>query len=278
MTRGFPEKGGRHGDDGLKIGREGMEPSPSSSTWRSDQKKPFFLWYAPFLPHSPHNPPERLLKKYRAADRPRSIAKYDAMCEWFDETCGQLMAIWTRRSPRQHADRVRVRQRLDPEPRQQRIRTTFEADAVRRWHSHADHVFMAGKIAARGPNANCAAALICCRRFSPPPGGSPDDLPGLNLLPNLKTGDPIERDTIFGEQFAHDIADIEKPEASLLFRWCIAGQMETAADVRRRSQSLSVTHPRTEKGPQLFDLSADPEETKNLAGENPEIVADGQKN
>ena len=24
MTRGFPERGGRHGDDGLKIGREGM--------------------------------------------------------------------------------------------------------------------------------------------------------------------------------------------------------------------------------------------------------------
>ena len=26
MTRGFPQPGGRHGDDGLKIGREGMAP------------------------------------------------------------------------------------------------------------------------------------------------------------------------------------------------------------------------------------------------------------
>ncbi|MEC8779149.1 MAG: sulfatase-like hydrolase/transferase, partial [Verrucomicrobiota bacterium] len=26
MTRGFPEKGGRHGDDGLKIGRSGLQP------------------------------------------------------------------------------------------------------------------------------------------------------------------------------------------------------------------------------------------------------------
>ena len=33
------------------------------------------------------------------------------------------------------------------------------------------------------------------------------------------------------------------------------------------------THPRTEKRPQLFDLLADPAETKNLAGDNPEIVA-----
>ena len=26
MTRGFPEPGGRHGDDGLKIGRQGVQP------------------------------------------------------------------------------------------------------------------------------------------------------------------------------------------------------------------------------------------------------------
>jgi uncharacterized sulfatase len=65
MTRGFPEPGGRHGDDGLKIGREGMEPVTQFVDMALEQKKPFFLWYAPFLPHSPHNPPERFLKKYQ---------------------------------------------------------------------------------------------------------------------------------------------------------------------------------------------------------------------
>ena len=49
----------------------------------------------------------------------------------------------------------------------------------------------------------------------------PADLPGLNLLPYLKSGEPLERNSILGESFAHDIADIENPEASLLFRWCI---------------------------------------------------------
>lgn len=33
------------------------------------------------------------------------------------------------------------------------------------------------------------------------------------------------------------------------------------------------THPRDEKRPQLFDLSADPGETRNVAGGNPELVA-----
>ncbi len=55
--------------------------------------KPYFLWYAPMLPHTPHNPPERLLSKYKAHAPTESIAKYWAMCEWFDETIGQLREI-----------------------------------------------------------------------------------------------------------------------------------------------------------------------------------------
>ena len=55
------------------------------------QEKPFFVWYAPFLPHTPHNPPERLHKKYLAKGVQSRVAQYYAMCEWFDETCGALM-------------------------------------------------------------------------------------------------------------------------------------------------------------------------------------------
>jgi uncharacterized sulfatase len=32
MTHGDPAKGGRHGDDGLKIGRDGLKPFSTSST------------------------------------------------------------------------------------------------------------------------------------------------------------------------------------------------------------------------------------------------------
>ncbi|MFP6672077.1 MAG: sulfatase-like hydrolase/transferase, partial [Pirellulaceae bacterium] len=82
MTRGFPKPGGRHGDDGLKIGREGMKPIFDFIDMSVEEEKPFFVWYAPFLPHTPHNPPQRLLKKYQAAGRPVALAKYYAMCEW----------------------------------------------------------------------------------------------------------------------------------------------------------------------------------------------------
>jgi uncharacterized sulfatase len=91
MTRGFPQKGGRHGDDGLEIGRKGLQPVFDFIQHATDEKKPFFLWYAPMLPHTPHNPPERLLVKYQKPGRPEVLAKYYAMCEFFDETCGELL-------------------------------------------------------------------------------------------------------------------------------------------------------------------------------------------
>ena len=39
----------------------------------------------------PHTPPKRLLDKYLVDGRPEPVAKYFAMCEWFDETCGELI-------------------------------------------------------------------------------------------------------------------------------------------------------------------------------------------
>ena len=65
MTRGFPQKEDGTGDDGLKIGREGLEPCFEFIDMAVEQDKPFYMWYAAFC-LTPHNPPERLLKKYRA--------------------------------------------------------------------------------------------------------------------------------------------------------------------------------------------------------------------
>ena len=46
----------------LKIGRDGLKPI-TDFVEHAQRKKALSLWYAPF-PHTPHNPPERLLKKY----------------------------------------------------------------------------------------------------------------------------------------------------------------------------------------------------------------------
>ncbi|MEQ1828591.1 MAG: sulfatase-like hydrolase/transferase, partial [Pirellula sp.] len=50
-------QGGRHGDDGLTIGRKSMEPIMSFMDSCKKNKEPFFVWYAPLMPHDPHTPP-----------------------------------------------------------------------------------------------------------------------------------------------------------------------------------------------------------------------------
>jgi len=78
MTHGDPKRGGRHGDAGLAIGRKTMKPITDFLEAAGD--RPFFIWYAPFLPHSPHNPPvvrRDLRTTPRRARRARALAEHD---------------------------------------------------------------------------------------------------------------------------------------------------------------------------------------------------------
>ena len=91
MTLGEKSATGRHGDDGLIIGRQTMQPVFDFMDEAKKQSKPFLLFYAPMMPHLAHNPPERLLSRYKDVAGDLKQAKYWAMCEWFDETVGQVL-------------------------------------------------------------------------------------------------------------------------------------------------------------------------------------------
>ena len=84
-------------------------------------------------------------------------------------------------------------------------------------------------------------------------------------MPSLKSGHPLARKQIFGEGFAHDIADIENPEASLLYRWTIRDEWKLLLTYDGEVNRYQSTHPRAEKGPQLFHLRVDPHEKRNVA-------------
>ena len=99
------------------------------------------------------------------------------------------------------------------------------------------------------------------------------DVPGLNLLESMQKNRAIDRSGIFGEGFAHDIADIEKPEASLLYRWRIEGKWKLLLTYDGEVNRYKSSHPREELRPQLFDLSADPHEKTNVAAEHPDVVS-----
>jgi uncharacterized sulfatase len=258
MTHGDPARRGRHGDEGLKIGREGLQPI--YDFLEATRGKPFFLWYAPMLPHQPHNPPERLLAKYRGKTDSEHVAKYWAMCEWWDETCGELLGYLDKQGLAENTLVVYVTDNgwiQDPAaakfaPRSKRspyeggIRTPIMV----RWP---------GKL----KPARDEQTLVSTIDLAPTILGACDlsprkEMPGLNLL-DVAAGNAKPREAIFGEIYEHDVVDLDRPEPGLLFRWCIAGDWKLieSADGKTR---------------ELYNLAVDPSEMKDVANTEPARV------
>ncbi len=277
MTRGFPNPGGRHGDDGLKIGREGMTPISEFIDHAVTAQKPFFIWYAPFLPHTPHTPPERLFAKYKAKGIASDfVAKYYAMVEWFDETCGQLIDRVEAKGLTRNTLFVYIAdngwiQQVDGQGFAPRSKQSANEGGIRQptmfsWPG----VIQPGN---RGEQL-CSSVDIVPTLLAASGAPIPKNLPGLNLLPILKSGRPTPRDRVFGETYAHDIANLEKPEDSLVYRWVIEGKWKLLLTYDGAvSTRYASSNPRAEKRPQLFDLLADPHENQNLAAKNPDVIA-----
>jgi arylsulfatase A-like enzyme len=258
MTHGDVARGGRHGDEGLKIGRQGLRPVFDFIESRGD--KPFFLWYAPMLPHQPHNPPQRLLDKYAGQTDSLHVAKYWAMCEWFDETCGELLDYLDKQGLAentlvmyvadngwiQNPDAANFAPRSKRSPYEGGIRTPI----VLRWPGH---------IAPRRDDQTLVSSLdVAPTILAATTKERATDMPGINLL-EVATGNKPARDTLVGEIFEHDVADLAEPTRGLLFRWCIRDRWKLiqSADGSRR---------------ELFDLGADPHEKQDLAMQHGEVV------
>lgn len=275
MTRGFPQPGGRHGDDGLKIGREGLEPVFSFINEAVDAKKPFFLWYAPMMPHTPHTPPDRLFQKYKAKGVASDhVARYFAMVEWFDETCGQLISRIEEKGQLKNtlfvyvADNGWIQDPNGPGYAPRSKQSANEGGTRQPILFSWPGVIQPGN---RGEQL-CSSIDIVPTALAAAGVDAAPDLPGINLLPMLKSGQPTTRTEAFGETFAHDVADIGNPQETLLYRWVIDGRWKLLLTYDGRLDRYASSHPRTEKRPQLFDLLADPHEDQNLASKNPELV------
>jgi len=254
-----------------------MEPIFSFIDEATAARKPFFIWYAPFLPHTPHTPPDRLFQKYKAKGVASDhVARYYAMVEWFDETCGQLFDRLEAKGLTRDtlvvyiADNGWIQQENGP-GYAPRSKQTANEGGVRQptlfsWPGTI--------VPSRRGEQLCSSVDIVPTLLAAAGAAIPAGLPGLNLLPVLRTGTPTPRQEVFGETFAHDIADLERPAASLVYRWVIEGRWKLLLTYDGAvSARYASSNPRTELRPQLFDLLADPHEDRNLAAANPEVVA-----
>jgi uncharacterized sulfatase len=257
MTHGNVGQGGRHGDDGLSIGRQGVEPIKEFI--RSCEGEPFFVWYAPMLPHQPHNPPPRLLERYLVEGRSEHVARYWAMCEWFDETCGELLEFLDSEGLSENTLVVYVtdngwvqdpdRPRFDPRSKRSPYDAGLRTPTVLRWP---------GRIEPRRDEETLVSSIDLAPTILTACGiRPPGEMPGADLLAEARE----PREAIFGEIFTHDAVDLQRPAASLLYRWCIEG-------------SWKLIVPRDPAEPvELYDVLADPHELHELSATQPEIIA-----
>ena len=262
MTHGDRTKGGRHGDLGLEIGRKGMQPVFSFIDEALDQEKPFFVYYAPFLPHTPHNPPERLLNKYKDKTPHLPIAKYWAMCEWFDETCGELLGYLDEKKISDDTIVLYVTDngwindetasRYAPRSKRSQYDGGIRTPIMVRW---------TGRVEPRMDKTHLASSIDLVPTVLAATGIEiPENLSGINLLNRRAVA---RRQAIFGEILEHDIQHQTDPVASLRYRWIIQGDWK-----------LILPHkPQVPDGKlELFNLTEDPHELRNVAGENKELV------
>ncbi len=256
---------GRHGDAGLYIGRETMQPIYDFVEAHDDE--PFFLWYAPLLPHFPHNPPERLLKKYRAEGRPVRLAKYYAMVEWFDETVGELLGYLDEQGLRentvvlfavdngwiQNVDRERgeppYAARSKRSPYDMGVRTPIMV----RWPGHVE----AGRREALASTTDFFPTVLKAIGRRVPPS-----LPGRNLLA-MAAGERT-REAVYGEIFTHDLVSLSRPLAGLKYRWVRSGDWKLIVPAEGGQAAGEAS--------ELFNIASDPGETTNRIEEHPEVA------
>lgn len=281
MTHGDPTRGGRHGDAGLTIGRQGMKPVTGFIDGAVADKKPFLLWYAPFLPHTPHNPPARLLEKYSKEGRAEDVANYYAMCEWFDETCGELFDYldgkkltqntvvlficdngWAAASTNAGDPNQKLwkeyAQRSKSSPFENGIRTPIMVSWPGRVKperspdlAHAIDLF---------PTIAAATGLT-----------APAGLPGINLL-DARARDARKR--VFGVTNSTHNMSPGNPDETLQYLWCVEQEWKLILRFPGKDTSKFRNLHVWDTAPvHLYHLSEDPNEKRDVADQHPEIVS-----
>ena len=263
FTTGMTNVEGRHGGDGLEIGRKTMKPVFDFMDNAQSQKKPFFVWYAPMLPHQPHNPPKELLAHYQGKGLSVKAATYYAMVEWFDKTCGELDDYLTKH---QLADNTVIIYMAD---------NGWDAEEGNRAKLSPYELGIRSPMFVRWPKKvkpmRDEETLASIVDFVPTVLNAcnikvPNDLPGLDLTNRESM---TARKSVFVEAYTHDIAALGQPEKSLVTQVIINGWSKLLIPGKISADKAFTSAP---TAIELFDLKSDPMEKQDLSAKNPEEV------
>ncbi|WP_052031755.1 sulfatase-like hydrolase/transferase [Novipirellula maiorica] len=250
-----------NGDVGLSIGRETMQPIYDFVDEHAG-KQPFFVWYAPFLPHSPYDAADRFRRLYDGKDVPEHLLPYYAEIARFDETVGALLSHLRSKDLLESTLVVFVSDNgLRPHPQrheQQNARSKLSQyeDGLRtpiliRWDGHVPPGEYQPLVQTVDLVPTVLSAVGLSAEVTP-------RMRGLDLMPTAIAGEPPPERPAFGAIYPNDAVTLGQPSRHVRGRWVRAGDFK-----------LVVPGPATPALPlALYDLASDPEERSNLAADS----------
>ena len=250
-----------NGDVGLQIGRVTMAPIKEFILDCEEGGQPWLVWYAPYLPHQPHDSPERFYALARSITGVKEHeVPYFASIAQFDETVGELIEFVEVNSSVENTIFVFVSDNgWSPGTRPQKGREQEFAHTKRSKRSPFDEgvrspilIRWDGKVtpARRGELVSSIDIVPTLLEVA---GIETKGMPGRHLLGELK------RDrAVFGAIYPGDASSEMKAGHDVAYRW-----------IRWRSYKLIVPHGERPWGdhlgrPALYNVANDPTEQIDL--------------
>ena len=259
-----------NGDHGLTIGRETMQPIESFIDDCGDT--PFFIWYAPFLPHAPHDSPKRYYDRYIGrSDVPAHCIPYYAAISQFDDTVGHIVQMIERRgiAPRTLFLFV-VDNGWEPDPKRHVVGRDEWDHTKRSKRAPFDYGLRTPILLRWDGETKAATHDELCSSIDVMPTllsacglkDSAANLPGVDLMPSARGESRLDAERpVFGEIYPGDATKLDAPSHDIAYRWIRQGGFKLITLHTHGKRTAWNAYLSRDA---LFNLSRDPAETENL--------------
>ena len=248
-----------NGDAGLVIGRETMQPIFRFMEEQAG-RQPFFVWYSPFLPHTPYDAGAEYERIALEKGAPPHLAAYYASIARFDRSVGDLLDFLEEQNLLDTTLILFVADnglRPDPErPTRSDDRSKYSQyeDGVRtpvllRWDGRIE----AGEHLAPVETIDLLPTILSAAGLS---REVTSRMRGRSLLPSAMGREDLALVPVFGAIYPSDAATLGRPSRHVRGRWVRHGDFKLILP-GNGPNPLPLA---------LYDLSRDPGETTNLAG------------
>ncbi|MDZ4850196.1 MAG: sulfatase-like hydrolase/transferase [Pirellulaceae bacterium] len=261
-----------NGDHGLAIGRETMQPIADFLD-RGSPTQPFFIWYAPYLPHQPHNSPRKYFDLYRERDIAEHRLPYLASISQFDATVGELVSMIENRglasqtlfvfvcdngwTPSRQRDSKRTDEFVHThESKYSPFEDGLRTPILLRWDGHTQVGVQPQLVSSVDLLPTVLEAIGKPKAIA--------KLPGRSLWSAAIGEKQLDDRPVFGEIYPGDASQLGNPSHDIAYRWVRNGDFKLIVPHSHQGPAAWKNYL---EGPALFNIARDLEEKNNLAGQ-----------